>query len=88
MLKRFREEELLGQALSEKQKKEIARAQSAPDEEIDTLDIPETRELPADAVSGIMPTTGSRGAPICGGLFPGEIEDSSLHVRGYEEACT
>ena len=52
MLKRFREEELLGKPLSEKQKKEIARAQSARDEDIDTSDIPETRELPAGAVRG------------------------------------
>jgi putative transcriptional regulator len=52
MLKRFREEELLGKPLSEKQKREIARAQSAPDEDIDTSDIPETRELPAGAVRG------------------------------------
>ena len=36
MLKRFREEELPGRPLSEKQKREIARAQSASDEEIDT----------------------------------------------------
>jgi DNA-binding XRE family transcriptional regulator len=52
MLKRFRQEELLGKPLSEKQKREIARAQSARDEDIDTSDIPETRELPAGAVRG------------------------------------
>jgi hypothetical protein len=52
MLKRFREEELLGNPISEKQKMEIARAQSARDEDIDTSDIPETRELPAGAVRG------------------------------------
>lgn len=52
MLKRFREEELLGRPLSEKQKSEIARAQSASDEEIDTSDIPEIRELPGGAVRG------------------------------------
>jgi DNA-binding XRE family transcriptional regulator len=52
MLKRFREEELLGKQLSEKQKREIARAQSARDEDIDTSDIPETRELPAGAIRG------------------------------------
>src|SRR5579884_3765521 len=50
MLKRFRENDLLGRRLSEKQKKEIARAQSALDEDIDTSDIPEIRELPAGAV--------------------------------------
>ena len=49
MLKRFREKDLLGRPLSEKQKKEIARAQSAPDEDIDTSDIPEIR---AGAVRG------------------------------------
>ena len=52
MLKRFREEELLGKPLSDKQKEEIARARNAPDEDIDTSDIPETRELPAGAVRG------------------------------------
>jgi putative transcriptional regulator len=52
MLKRFREEELLGKPFSEKQKEEIARAQSAPDEDIDTSDIPEVRELPVGAVRG------------------------------------
>ena len=52
MLKRLREEELLGKPLSEKQKEEIARAQNAQDEDIDTSDIPETRELPAGAVRG------------------------------------
>lgn len=52
MLKRFREEELLGRPLSEKQKREIARAQSAPDENIDTSDIPEIREIPPGAVRG------------------------------------
>jgi hypothetical protein len=51
MLKRFREEELLGKPLTGKQKSEIAR-QSARDEDIDTADIPETRELPAGAVRG------------------------------------
>jgi putative transcriptional regulator len=52
MLKRFREEELLGKPLSEKQKREIARAQMARDEDIDTSDIQETRELPPGAVRG------------------------------------
>jgi DNA-binding XRE family transcriptional regulator len=52
MLKRFREEELLGKPLSEKQKREIARAQTARDEDIDTSDIPETRVLPPGAVRG------------------------------------
>lgn len=53
MLKRFREDELLGEPLSEKQKREIAYAQSARDEDIDTSDIPEIRELPAGAIRGI-----------------------------------
>jgi putative transcriptional regulator len=52
MLKRFREEELLGKPLSEKQKREIARAQTAQDEDIDTSEITELRELPAGAVRG------------------------------------
>ena len=52
MLKRFREEELLGKPLTEKQKMEIAQAQSVREEDIDTSDIPETRELPAGAVRG------------------------------------
>lgn len=52
MLKRFREEELLGMPFSKKQKREIARAQSAPDETIDASDIPEIREVPAGAVRG------------------------------------
>ena len=52
MLKRFREEEVLGKPLSDKQKREIAQAQSARDEDTDTSDIPETRELPAGAVRG------------------------------------
>ncbi|HTS24609.1 MAG TPA: hypothetical protein VMH81_01965 [Bryobacteraceae bacterium] len=28
------------------------------------------------------------GAPTCCGLFPGEVEDFSLHVQGYEEPGT
>src|SRR5262249_22518704 len=52
MLKRFREEEILGKPLSDKQKREIAHAQNARDDDIDTSDIPETRELPAGAVRG------------------------------------
>jgi putative transcriptional regulator len=52
MLKRFRKQELLGKPLSERQKREIARAQNARDEDIDTSDIPEVRELPSGAVRG------------------------------------
>ncbi|MCC7341933.1 MAG: helix-turn-helix domain-containing protein [Bryobacterales bacterium] len=52
MRKRFREEEILGKPLTEQQKNEIARAQSAADADIDTTDIPEVRELPLGAVRG------------------------------------
>ena len=52
MLKRFREDELLGKPLTEKQRKEIDRAQSLRDDDIDTSDIPETLELPPGAVRG------------------------------------
>jgi putative transcriptional regulator len=52
MLKRFREQELFGKPLTEKQKREIACAQVARDEDIDTSDIPEPRELPAGAIRG------------------------------------
>lgn len=52
MLKRFREEELLGKPLSQKQKREIARALAARDEDIDTSDIAEIRELPPGAIRG------------------------------------
>ena len=50
MLKRFREEDVLGKPLTEKQEQEIASAESRPDEDIDTSDIPEVRQLPADAI--------------------------------------
>ena len=52
MLKRFREEELLGKPLSEKQKSEIARARSARDEDIDTSDIPQTRDSAPERYAG------------------------------------
>jgi hypothetical protein len=52
MLKQFREEEILGKPLSEKQKRELRALRDARDEDIDTSDIPETRELPAGAVRG------------------------------------
>jgi putative transcriptional regulator len=70
MMKRFREEELFGKPPSEKQKKEIARAQSARDEDIDTSDIPETRELPAGAVRGksFLP-------------FPGAVDVRAIRAR-------
>ena len=52
MLKRFREEELLGKPLTGKQKKELRALKHARDEDIDTSDIPETLKLPAGAVRG------------------------------------
>ena len=52
MLKRFREDELLGKPLSEKQKRELKALEHARDEDIDTSDIPETLRMPADAVRG------------------------------------
>lgn len=52
MLKRFREEELLGKPLSEKQKKELLAIEGTREEDIDTSDIPEVRELQAGAVRG------------------------------------
>ena len=52
MLQRFREQELLGKPLTEKQQMEIARSQAGRDEDIDTSDIPETRELPPGAIRG------------------------------------
>src|SRR5262249_48498318 len=69
MLKRFREEELLGKPLSDKQKKEIARAQSARDEDIDTSDIPEMRELPGAV----------RGKNFQ--VFPGPVDVKSIRAR-------
>ena len=70
MLKRFREEELLGKPLTGKQKREIARAQIARDEDIDTSDIPETRELPPGAVRGkeFQP-------------FPGAVDVKAIRAR-------
>jgi len=52
MLKRFREGEILGKPLSEKQKKELLALRETRDEDIDTSDIPEVLELPAGAVRG------------------------------------
>ena len=52
MLKRFRDEEILGKPLSEKQKKELLALKDMRDEDLDTSDIPETLELPAGAVRG------------------------------------
>jgi hypothetical protein len=52
MLKRFCEEELLGKPLSEQQKKELLALMDMRDEDIDTSDIPEVREIPPGAVRG------------------------------------
>jgi hypothetical protein len=52
MLKRFREQEVLGKPLSEKQKKELRALKNAGDDGIDTSDIPEVRKLPPGAVRG------------------------------------
>jgi len=49
MLKQFSDEELLGNPLSEEQKKELLALMDLRDEDIDTSDIPEVRELPPDA---------------------------------------
>lgn len=76
MRKRFGDAELLGKPLSEKQKSEIARAQSARDEDIDTSDIPEVRELPAGAVRGrdFQP-------------FPGAVDVKAIRLKtGFSQA--
>ena len=52
MLKRYSEAELLGKPLSEQQKQELLALIDQPDEGIDFSDIPEIREIPADAVRG------------------------------------
>jgi putative transcriptional regulator len=52
MLKRFRDKEILGKPLSEKQEEEITRALEARDEDIDTSEIPEMLELPPGVVRG------------------------------------
>lgn len=70
MLKRFREEEILGKPLTEQQKREIALAESAGDDDIDTTDIPETLNLPAGAVRGknFQP-------------FPGAVDVKAIRTR-------
>jgi isochorismate hydrolase len=52
MLKRFSEQELLGKPLTEQQKRELLALMEMPEENIDTSDIPEVRDLPPDAVRG------------------------------------
>lgn len=76
MRRRFGDAELLGKPLSEKQKSEIARAQSARDDDIDTSDIPEVRELPAGAVRGrdFQP-------------FPGAVDVKAIRLKtGFSQA--
>ena len=45
MVKPFRDEEILGKPLSEKQKRELLALEEARDEDIDTSDVPETLVL-------------------------------------------
>ena len=52
MIKRFSEDELLGKPLSEEHKRQMLAVMEMKDEDIDTSDIPEVRELPAGAVRG------------------------------------
>ncbi len=52
MLRQFSEEELLGKPLSEAQKRELLALMDLRDEDIDTSDIPEVRELPPGAARG------------------------------------
>jgi len=52
MLKRYSEAELLGKPLSEQQKHELLALMDQRDEDIDLSDVPEIREIPADAVRG------------------------------------
>jgi len=52
MQKQFSEDELLGKPLSEEQKRELLALLEKGDEDIDTSDIPEVRELPPGAVRG------------------------------------
>ena len=52
MLKQFSEAELLGKPLTEEQKRELLALMDQCDEDIDTSDIPEVRELPHGAVRG------------------------------------
>lgn len=52
MLEQFSESELLGRPLSEEQKTELLALMDQRDEDFDTSDIPEVRELPPGAVRG------------------------------------
>ena len=52
MRRRFSEQELLGRPLSGEQKRELLALMDKGDEDIDTSDIPEVRELPPGAVRG------------------------------------
>jgi hypothetical protein len=91
MLKRFREQDLLGKPLSEKQKREIAGAQSARDEDIDTSDIPETWQFPAGAVRGrdFQPFPGASVSWNCRHVFQlfSVIERPELPARHLRDVC-
>jgi hypothetical protein len=50
MLKQFSEEEVLRRPLSPEQKAEVLALMNVRDEDIDTSDIPETKELPPGTV--------------------------------------
>ncbi len=52
MLRQFTEEELLWKPLSEEQKRELLALMDERDEDIDTSDIPEVREVPPSTVRG------------------------------------
>jgi hypothetical protein len=54
MLKQFSEEELLRRPLSPEQKAEILALMGVRDEDIDTSDIPEVKELPRGTVPGLF----------------------------------
>jgi uncharacterized DUF497 family protein len=54
MLKQFSEEELLRRPLSPEQKAEVLALMDVRDEDIDTSDIPEVKELPPGTVPGMF----------------------------------
>ena len=54
MLKQFSEEELLRRPLSPREKAEVPALMNVRDEDIDTSDIPEVKELPRGTVPGLF----------------------------------
>jgi len=54
MLKRFSEEDLLGRPLTPEQKAEVLALMNMRDEDIDTSDIPEIKEIPPGTVPGLF----------------------------------